>query len=666
MTTRLARLAGIPLLLSMVVMATPTAAQPPTTAANAAPVTGQRLQDRLADLGRQSTAKDRPSAAAVAGTTAAKGANPWTSLMTPDQRAELDMGYWRDFARQRSARDARPKDRVAVDAGFERVYREDEPAGLRGANDTLATAEFVRGVGTGAGDRPQVSILGTLAPSFIDEFARFAEDDGALPLAGDLALRNGRSVQVASVIGNGPYGTRVGDGTGDFDWWRLGNLRAGDTIVVDVDTPNPFGDLDPTLTMWDGDGFPIAFNDDDSESFDSYLTVRIPAAGEYYVSMEGFGSFQQDPFDSGSGIGAGSEGRYTATFGRNASDVDMFSVALEPGDVVSASVAGSAGILQVFAPDGTEVMGSAQDASFIYPASTQLTGGGNAVVDHVVATRGRYRLAVSGGSGTYEATLRILRPGYEQLRRARQVVFLDFDGAEVNTGIFFGPGVRELSPLSAFMGRWGLRRTQTRAVADQVEATVRENLRADLRQAGLDTRVDIVVRNSFDHPDPFGGANVSRVIVGGSIEESGIPTIGIAQSIDPGNFGRTDTALVLLDVLSDPRGPFGDPSLNSYLRPASDRVGFVGRAVGNVVSHEIGHFIGNWHVEPFNEAANLMDPGGDFPVLYGVGPDRIGGTDDDVDVDFGADTFEPFEGFTGTEDTTVRSGYGLTGNVTLP
>jgi hypothetical protein len=31
-----------------------------------------------------------------------------------------------------------------------------------------------------------------------------------------------------------------------------------------------------------------------------------------------------------------------------------------------------------------------------------------------------------------------------------------------------------------------------------------------------------------DHPDRFGRDNVSRVIVGGSIEESGIPTIGVA------------------------------------------------------------------------------------------------------------------------------------------
>lgn len=37
-----------------------------------------------------------------------------------------------------------------------------------------------------------------------------------------------------------------------------------------------------------------------------------------------------------------------------------------------------------------------------------------------------------------------------------------------------------------------------------------------------------------------------------------------------------------------------------------------------------------------------------------MGPDLVGGADDDPDVDFGEDVFNPFEGFTGTEDTLSR------------
>ena len=142
------------------------------------------------------------------------------------------------------------------------------------------------------------------------------------------------------------------------------------------------------------------------------------------------------------------------------------------------------------------------------------------------------------------------------------------------------------------------------------------------------------------------------VIVGGTIAESGIETIGIAQSIDPGNFETEETALILLDLVSGPRSD--DASFNFYLRPQSDRVKFVGTALGNIVSHEAGHFFGDWHVDQFNDQANLMDQGGNFRLLFAVGPDGIGGTADDPHVDFGEDVLNPGEGFVGFEDTLSR------------
>ena len=88
-------------------------------------------------------------------------------------------------------------------------------------------------------------------------------------------------------------------------------------------------------------------------------------------------------------------------------------------------------------------------------------------------------------------------------------------------------------------------------------------------------------------------------------------------------------------MLSDPSGA---ASLNTYITPASQKIQFIGRAMGNVVSHEMGHMLGNYHTDTFNAIPNLMDSGGNFPGLFGVGPDNIGGTADDVDYDFGDDT----------------------------
>jgi hypothetical protein len=80
-----------------------------------------------------------------------------------------------------------------------------------------------------------------------------------------------------------------------------------------------------------------------------------------------------------------------------------------------------------------------------------------------------------------------------------------------------------------------------------------------------------------------------------------------------------------------------------------------------VIAHEGGHFFGDFHTDNTDDQVNLMDAGGTgFPNLFGVGPDGVGGTADDPDVDFGEDQFIPAEGFTGIEDTLGRIDFGVT------
>jgi hypothetical protein len=617
------------------------------------------MREQMQALGKQFVPKRQPAAGLKQGAAAA-GANPWLSLLPPDLARDVDYGYWRAVAQSRGTRVTAQRQRAdAFAISGDLLVDEDEPDTIRGGNDRQAAAQFVDGLGTADSDTPQARILGTLAPPASQEpIGPFEEDDGSIPLANPTGLGDGESVVTDGEIGDGPHGSS-GDGGGDFDFQAVRGLSAGDELVVDVDTPEPFAGLDSTVTVYDSEGTPMAFNDDDGESLDSLLGFTVPADGDYFVAIEGFGSFQLDPFDSGSGEGAGSEGVYSVTLAWNASDVDYFSFDLEAGDVVSATVRGDARNLRLFGPDGTEVMGSSQDVSFIYPMDTQLTGGGNAVLDHVAAASGRFALRMAQSTGDYQAAVRVVRPGFEQRAAATQKIFLDFDGEEVNTGVFGGLGVRQLSPLSAFLGRWGLGADDEDAVIDAVVAQVRENLRRDVRRGGANPDAAVRIRNSRDHADRFGRANVSRVIVGGTIEESGVPTIGVSQSIDPGNFEGEETALVLLDVMSEPAGEFGDASINTYAGPESDVVALVGQAVGNVVSHEIGHFIGSWHTDQINGTANLMDQGGNVPLMFGVGADGVGGTADDADVDFGEDLFVPNEGFAGLEDTLNRSAFGL-------
>jgi hypothetical protein len=371
----------------------------------------------------------------------------------------------------------------------------------------------------------------------------------------------------------------------------------------------------------------------------------------------GYSSTPADPTDSASGDGFGSEGAYSLTITAASGDRDFFAVKLRKGDVLGASVKGSAKYLTVYDTTPREVHGSDHDSSAIYPKSSPLIGGGEAVTDYVATKAGWHYVGVGEGSGSYDATVEVYRPALEGAKPT-QTLFLDFDGARYNTASFGGLGVVQLSPLSAFIAKWGLANVDEDAVIDAVVDRVTENLHQDLVASGLNTRFRLKILNSRDDADAFGKPNVSRIIVGGTVAESGVETIGISESIDPGNFETEESALVLLDYLS---GAADDEnSLNFYLTPDSNRVAFVGDALGNVIAHEAGHFFGNWHTDQYNDRANLMDQGGNPGPMFGIGPDGIGGTADDVDVDYGPDTFNRGEHFVGTEDTLGRIAVGVT------
>ena len=105
----------------------------------------------------------------------------------------------------------------------------------------------------------------------------------------------------------------------------------------------------------------------------------------------------------------------------------------------------------------------------------------------------------------------------------------------MNTRIWGGGyGVVNLSPLSSFMGKWGLTKAQEPALVRAIKKNLEENLRADLAAAGLSDSVALNVVSSADGVDLTGQPGVTRIILGGTIAESGIGTIGIAESIDLG------------------------------------------------------------------------------------------------------------------------------------
>lgn len=580
--------------------------------------------------------------------------NPWASL--GDSTRNVDWSYWGAKAYQRSMEKAGRN-------------REAKVRMVGKGKKIIRVSRF----GTGRGKDDSVQIEGEFSLPAAIPFTQAPEDEGAIPLASETGLTSGNAIVTSGVIGDGAFGL-AGTGSGDFDFYAIRGVAAGDTITVDVDTALPFAPLDPAVAIYNAAGDLLAFNDDSGGTFDSFVSFDAPANGDYFVSIGTFGNpILVDPFDSSSGTGVemtffpeGNEGDYTVTIGVNYFDEKTIVFNARKGDIVGAAINGTPARLALFDRTRTERQGSEQDASGFFNTGTPLPAG-LASLSHVVDKSGRFKLTVRGNTnGPFTLDLAAALPPLATGERGDvQTIFVDFDGATVDLSesIFDGfpfPIIVTLSPLSAFLSDWGLTANDEDAVIDAILKRFEESLVRDIKKKGRNRRFDIKVLNSRDHADPWGEPNVSRVIVGGTINELGVGTIGIAQSIDVGNFDTTETAFVLLDILSGQLASTAD--LNGIPRaPGVGIIDVIAAGVGEITAHEAGHYLGNWHTDQFNDVANIMDQGGNLNfTIFGLGEDGIFGTNDDTNVQFVFDEFNPNEGFTGFEDSRNTIAFGAT------
>ena len=336
--------------------------------------------------------------------------------------------------------------------------------------------------------------------------------------------------------------------------------------------------------------------------------------------------------------------------------IDFYTFDLRAGDVFSAAVINAGFPMTLYDSTGRElatVQGAANTAN---PPNVGLPQGSTSVT-WVADHDGTYFFSVSSVSAVplgYSLQLRAERTVLEsETTETRQIVFLDFDGAVANTGVVGIPGVSSFEPLSFFLPFWGLTPADENAVINAIVNTVEENfddlrtemLNGDWPSSFIPGEYDIEIRNSRDHEDVWGLPNVSRMIIGGTTADiGGLPIFGIAQSIDVGNFDTAETGFTLLDGFAGilaPGNPFID--LNAVpLAPGGDIIDLIGEAVGNTTAHEIGHYTGLWHTLNDNFINNLMDTGGGPEPFRGIaGPDGLYGNEDDVNVNFENDFFDP-------------------------
>lgn len=618
------------------------------------------------------------SAQQAAGTEDAsiEAANPYLAFLPPD--VEPDWEQWQRRLSQEAAERARR--RQARAPGL--VFGESEAVDERGLNDHALIADFVPGFGTAPGEQSTALLQGALYPPPAPLTS--AEPDGAIPLATALSVIAGRRYRVAATIGDGLYGS-AGSGRGDLDVYSFSAPALARLEVVVRSRGS--GSLDPAFVLYDSTGTAIAFGEDTIRggfftSTNAELSFDLPRDDTYYLLVGGqhpdFGApVPQDPFDPASGPGVTSEGDYEVVFGLDLSlysDVDVFAVDLRAGDVVGAVLSQCAARLTLRHPSGDTLVSSRLDLSANYPPTSPLPGGGDAVLAYVIDADGRYTFELSAPqpfvAGDYDLEVELHRTPVEPTNPGpQQILYLDFDGALVDRARFSAAPSElvALSSLRCFLSRWSLSGSAENALIDEILDTVTDKLDADVRQRGHNGdfassgragEFAVSVQNSRDHADPGDGPAVSRLVIGGTIDEFRFNTVGLASHIDPGNFERAGVAVVLLDLLSEePEHPI---SLNGVERSAGvDPVTLIGRAIGSIAAHEAGHLVGNFHTERDRGPSTIMDSGGRIDLVLGSGADRIFGTADDVEVDLAADRYEPFEGFSGTENTLQVVSFGL-------
>ena len=120
---------------------------------------------------------------------------------------------------------------------------------------------------------------------------RIAAVSTAAP-AGDQAAA---SVSTVAALALGATASGTLEALGDHDWYRL-SLTAGQTYVFQTLRTGVSSDFDTTLSIRNGAGTELAFNDDGTDGTYSYLRFTASTTGTYFLDVGAYGEAETGAF----------------------------------------------------------------------------------------------------------------------------------------------------------------------------------------------------------------------------------------------------------------------------------------------------------------------------------------------------------------------------------
>ena len=353
-------------------------------------------------------------------------------------------------------------------------------------------------------------------------------------------------------------------------------------------------------------------------------------------------------------------------------DTDFYSFDLNKGDIIDArlnSTALTTRVLALYSPTGQELMLATGDNLLAAPNSTTPRFTDGAVnLTYVVDAPGRYQLRVGDQIGSYALNLRGYRPRSEATPVGTiPILLLDFDGGLFNPQLINAPlNVGRLTPISNELGTIGLTAADTPRVIDEITNRVQVKFNrvgttgtnGYFFGTGNPGDFSVWVTNTKDHPELIGVPGVTRILVGANdATDFGFPAgvLGVAQSVDVGNFDLSENAIVLVGqtLIDAAAGPISGTSTALQL---------FAELTAMVIAHEAGHTYGGVHQDPTNNVFGIMDQFYDPVISGGFGIDGIFGNADDTPLQFTKDAFAPTLGMIfggGVSDTIANMAFGL-------